>query len=616
MLGLRAKLSLGFGGLLVIILIIGGQSVLLLRELGESIDVILRENYRSVIAAQDMKEAIERIDTATLFAILGNQADTGDVLKANEKKFERALETELNNITLPGEGEKARELQGLYRQCQDELLIVNDTTKPYEVRRERYFQQLLPLVDRIKQLAEQILSMNQQNMSEANERARRRAMSARLRMYGLLAAGILIAVAFMVFVGKWIIRPITRLRETAEEITRGNLDVVVQENSGDEIGKLSASFSTMAESLRAFRRSGQARLMRIQRATQQAFNNVPEAIVVLDPDGEVEVSTEAASSVFGLKPGASALAVVQESLKGLIRECILSGRTVESTDDEAFMQKFVAGEERYYHPKAVPILDAAKNVTGALLILYDVTRQREQDELKRSVIATVSHQLKTPLTSIRMAMYLLLDEKIGSLTERQADLLLTAREDADRLCSILDNLLDISRYESKSGLIECCPAVPCEVLVLDSVDPFRRAAQDKGLSLGVDLPPDLPDVLADVMEVRHVFANLLANALKFTSPGGTITVSAQADDRFVRFCVSDTGVGIPEEFRERIFDQFFRVPGQHRGSGVGLGLSIAKRIVEAHGGIINVESNEGQGSSFCFSLKRAETLSEEKSDHD
>jgi signal transduction histidine kinase len=616
MLGLRAKLSLGFGGLLVIILIIGGQSILLLKELGESIDVILRENYRSVIAAQDMKEAIERINTATLSAILGNRTETGEALEAHERKFEHALRTELSNITLPGEGEKAQELKELYRQCQEELKAVNDTSKPYEVRREQYFQRMLPLVDRIKELAEDILSMNQQNMSEANERARESATAATLRMYGLLLAGTLLAVAFVVFVGKWIIRPITRLRETAEEIARGNLDVVIQEKSGDEIGKLSSSFSTMAESLRAFRRSGQARLMRIQRATQEAFSNLPEPIAVLDPYGEVEVSTDAASSIFGLKRGVNALSAMQESLGGLVRECTISGQIVESTDEQALIQKFVGGEERYFHPKAVPMADAGGNVTGTVLILADVTRQREQDELKRGVIATVSHQLKTPLTSVRMAMYLLLEEKIGPLTERQVDLLMTARDDTERLCTILDNLLDISRYESSSALIECCPAVRSEALVLDAVDAFRRTAQDKGLSLNVDLPGDLPDVLADAMEIGHVFANLLTNALRFTPPGGTIAVSAGADDLFVRFCVSDTGVGIPEVFRERIFDPFFRVPGQQRGTGAGLGLSIARRIVEAHGGSMAVENSESQGSNFCFSLKRADTSCEEGTDHD
>jgi signal transduction histidine kinase len=245
-------------------------------------------------------------------------------------------------------------------------------------------------------------------------------------------------------------------------------------------------------------------------------------------------------------------------------------------------------------------------VTGVVLILSDVTRQREQDELKSSVISTVSHQLKTPLTSIRMALHLLLEEKIGSLTDKQLDVLIAAREDAEKLHNILEDLLDISRLESGKLLKECCPAVQSHMLVLDAVEPYRRAAQDKGIVLNVELADDLPNVRADQMEVNHVFANLLTNALAYTVPGGTIVVSAQAEERFVRFLVSDSGVGIPKEYREKVFDQFFRVPGQESRSGAGLGLSIARKIVEAHGGLIKADKREGGGSVFHFTLPRAD----------
>ncbi|MEW6112811.1 MAG: HAMP domain-containing sensor histidine kinase, partial [Thermodesulfobacteriota bacterium] len=306
------------------------------------------------------------------------------------------------------------------------------------------------------------------------------------------------------------------------------------------------------------------------------------------------------------RPGSLVRNAALNSLEDLLGECTVNGRTVEPGADQALIQKFIGREERYYRPKALPILEPGGNVTGVVLILSDVTRQREQDELKRSVISTVSHQLKTPLTSIRMALHLLLDEKIGSLTEKQADLLIAARDDAEKLHNILEDLLDISRLESGKLLTECCPAIQTHILVLDAVEPYRRTAQDKGVVLNVELPDDLPDVRADQMEVNHVFANLLTNALAYTPPGGTVTVSAQAEERFVRFFVSDSGVGIPDEYREKVFDQFFRVPGQESRSGAGLGLSIARKIVEAHGGLIKADNREGGGSVFHFTLPRAE----------
>jgi nitrogen fixation/metabolism regulation signal transduction histidine kinase len=291
MLGLRTKLSLGFGGLLVIMGVIGLQSIVLLTELGESIDIILRENYRSVIAAQEMQEALERMDSAALFALLGYEEKGKDLVTSNDTKFRSALQVELNNITLPGEAEKAALLQKLFSEYRADIDVVTDSLRSHEARREYYFDRLFPVFSQIKQTADEILTMNQENMSEANQRARVTAAAARYRMYILLLAGAGMAAGFVFFTGRWIVRPITRLQRSADEISRGNLDLVVQKDSNDEIGRLSESFNAMAESLREFRRSGQARLMRIQRSTQQAFDNLPEAIAVVDAEGSVEVAT-------------------------------------------------------------------------------------------------------------------------------------------------------------------------------------------------------------------------------------------------------------------------------------------------------------------------------------
>ena len=148
--------------------------------------------------------------------------------------------------------------------------------------------------------------------------------------------------------------------------------------------------------------------------------------------------------------------------------------------------------------------------------------------------------------------------------------------------------------------------VPPLAMVREATDPYRSAARDGGISLNIDLPGDLPRVWVDPKQIAHVYANLLSNALKYTPPGGTITLSAKGEGDFVRFLVSDTGVGIPAMYMPRIFEQFFRVPEQAQGSGVGLGLAIVKDIVEAHGGTVGVESREGAGSTFSFSLRRAD----------
>jgi NtrC-family two-component system sensor histidine kinase KinB len=611
MLGLRQKLSLGFGGLLLIILIIGVQSIIYLTRLGSSIDKILRENYRSVIACQEMKEALERMDSGILFISLGEIQQGTELIQKNQTVFEKALQVELDNITLPGEGEKAHKLKDLFQQYKEALHQIQGPETSMGQKRDAYFKTLFPIFLQIKETADAILQMNQKNMSDANDWARRNAATAKRQMYILLLAGMIVAVGFVLFTGKWILRPVKRLIRSAEEIKQGNLELVIQSDSRDEIGQLSKTFNEMASALRESRRSDQKKLVRIQRATEQAFDSLPDAVAIVDPGGKVEVATETARNVFGLKPGRQIRSLPYRWMGEIFTEALGTGRTAEMKGGQRIVQQFVDGEEHYFRPEAIPILGSDVQPTGIVMVLQDVTQEREQEELKKGIIATVSHQLKSPLTSVRMAIHLLLEERVGSLTPKQAELLVAAKEDSDRLHGILNDLLDIGRIESGKVQMNFRSVSP-HTMVLEALDPFEMDFKDRGVALGTDLPVDLPDVWADTVRMNHVFGNLLSNALRYTSPGGNVTVLARADEEWVHISISDTGKGIPEEYISSIFEQFFRVPDQGAEAGAGLGLAIVKDIVEAHGGTVKVESRLGQGSTFTFTLRRADRVSEQE----
>jgi signal transduction histidine kinase len=353
----------------------------------------------------------------------------------------------------------------------------------------------------------------------------------------------------------------------------------------------------------------------MQRATEQTFNSLPDAVAIVDPGGKVEVTTETARNVFGIKPGKQIQNLPLRWMGEIFSEAVRTGRTIAPKGEQKVIQHFVNGEEHYFHPEAIPILDRDMQPTGVVLVLKDITQERKQEELKRGVISTVSHQLKSPLTSLRMAVHLLLEEKMGSLTPKQAELLVAAREDSDRLHSILNNLLDISRIES--GKVEMnFRKVSPHSMVFEALEPFQMDFKDRGVALGTELPSDLPEVWADTARMNHVFANLLSNTLRYTPPGGKVTVLARADEEWVYLSVSDTGKGIPSQYLTRIFEQFFQVPDQGTQTGAGLGLAIVKEIVEAHGGTVGVESRVGEGSTFTFTLKRADLGSKEEIHHD
>jgi len=610
MFNLRQKIAIGFGGLLVILIVIGSQSIWLLSDLGQSIDVILRENYRSVIACQDMKEAIERMDSGALFCLL-NYKEGKDIISENELNFEKSLNIELNNITVPGEGEKAERIRTFFSQYRSVLHDFLSVDIAPDARQALYFKKLFPLFQQTKKAADEVLHLNQQNMSDANDLARAKAASARQQMGLLLFAGALLAVSFIVFTRRWILYPIRRLIQSTEEIKKGNLDLCIQVGSHDEIGRLSEAFNEMAASLREFRRSDQAKLTLLQRSTQQAFKNLPDITAIVDMDGTIDAATESAGNFFGLRAGGRVQDTALEWIRSLYDDARSADGPIAARGQKKVFQVFVHGTEHFIEPHAVPVLDTRHQATGVLLSFKDVTQQQHNDDMKRGLVSTVSHQLKTPLTSIRMAIHLLLEEKVGPLTEKQAELLLAAREDSDRLNTILEDLLDISRIESGKARMSFTAVSP-QVIASEAAEHFSAAFQDAGISLKADLPNDLPEVMADASRIVHVFDNLLSNALKHTAAGGAVSISAQADAQWVVISVADTGTGIPREYLNNVFDQFFRVPGQQAQAGAGLGLAIAREIVEAHGGKIAVESAEGEGSTFTVSLKRAEPIAKKE----
>jgi signal transduction histidine kinase len=336
-------------------------------------------------------------------------------------------------------------------------------------------------------------------------------------------------------------------------------------------------------------------------------------VVIFKVEGNLQNVNEAAETILGIKAGSSArdpLQSVNTSTRAVlerIRGHVLSGKGayVPRGFEDAVQLPTLLGD-RYFLPRGAPVYETRGVVVGATVILQDITRLRRFEELKNDLVATVAHEFRTPLTSLRMAVHLCTEQVAGPLTDKQAELLYAAREDCDRLQGMVDDFLDLSRIES--GNVELA-AVPTESsgLIRSAVEEYKSDADAKGVSLGPR--ESLPDftVMADRERIKHVFSNLISNALRYTSRGGSITLGAEAMDGAVRFTVADTGTGIGAEYRERIFEKFFQIPNSGP-KGTGLGLYIAREIVRAHGGEIGVESEPGKGSVFWFTLPAAKIV--------
>jgi signal transduction histidine kinase len=277
-----------------------------------------------------------------------------------------------------------------------------------------------------------------------------------------------------------------------------------------------------------------------------------------------------------------------------------SGGSVAPSGYQDALQVFDDGTEHFFLPRLEAVNDESGRLAGLAVTLVDITGLHRMDEMKSGVVATVSHELKTPLTGLRMAIHLLLNERTGSLNSQQEELALSARQDAERLHKILTDLLDMGRLESGPSALDMKP-MPARELPLEALDQLRPAYQSKGVALRFEWQAGDARVHADSARLRHVFTNLLDNALRYTPPGGEVTVTGKTDSLGVIFSVADTGEGVAPEHLARLFDKFYRAPGQ-AATGAGLGLAIARDIVEAHGGGIEANSRLGHGTEFLFHL--------------
>jgi NtrC-family two-component system sensor histidine kinase KinB len=600
----KTKLIIAFCGPVAILIVVGLVSVRTVTQSSKAIERIFRENYDTVSACLKMKDAIGRLDRIAQTSLWEDFVDPQADGKSAVVEFEKELAFQQGNVTVPGEQELTDRLSNLWKSYRADFEEFGNLPRSGEDRRDFVQKHLLLRSREVRDVAQRIIDINLDNMISVDGQARHHAVETNRTMIALVCSGVVLSIIFIMAIGPSIANPIAGLIRSVREIQQGNLDLVVKVHSRDEIGQLAAAFNEMASSLREFRRTGRARLLRTQRATQSALDTLSDAIAVCNPNGEIELSNDTAQRLFGLKPESTIESAEHESIGELFGQVRHELRPIHDRGYDQAIQIFRDGDERFFLPEAVPIFDEERHLVGITLVLRDVTSIRKADGIKSGLISTVSHELKTPLTSMRLATHVLLSEKLGPLNPKQMEMLAAARDDSDRLDRIIENLLDISRMEAGRSELQLIPVNP-EQIIVEAVEKTRASYLAKGTALTTDVPGDIPPVLADTVRLESVFANLLNNALKNTPPGGQVTVSAQAEGALVQFSVKDTGSGIPEEYLPHVFERFFHVPGRDQERGSGLGLSIVKEIIEAHGGKIAVSSEPGKGSKFTFTLKAA-----------
>ncbi|HLJ53963.1 MAG TPA: ATP-binding protein, partial [Chthonomonadaceae bacterium] len=369
----------------------------------------------------------------------------------------------------------------------------------------------------------------------------------------------------------------------------------------------------MAEKLREARRIEEERLSRAERMSDAALESLYDPVIVTDAAGRIVHLNTAAEGLYGAASDAGGRpidAVVGEARIAEAVERAIHHERVSAPEDETGMVTRSTGDaERTYRTRVSPMRDTAGGLLGAVVVLEDVTHLRELDRLKTEFIGVASHELRTPVTSLLLSVNLLQEGAAGPLTAEQAEIVAAQRQDLERLERMTRDLLDLARLEA--GVTPPRFAiVDAAALLSGAAAAVEAQASDKGVRLGREAASALPAVRADAGQITRVLVNLLNNAIRHTPPGGRVEIGARPAPGSVELRVSDTGSGIPADYLPRIFDRFVQVPGAAPG-GSGLGLSIAKTILQAHGSEMIVQSSLGRGSSFAFTLPAADKRGED-----
>jgi signal transduction histidine kinase/HAMP domain-containing protein len=595
---LRTRLFFGLLPLLLVIVAIGGYAIHVCQQLAGPMQRELVKNYRSALGCRDMRASATLMSNSAFYQ--GNDPiGSRKALDVSRSAFTQELMSQ--SATSAGT-QRARLVEDLDTAFQNFAALCDRALAGGGAASLADFRANQDALYRVFDALNRITVSDYAASREIEARAEHLETTA----VGVLSVTIGLAVCLSAILA-WalassLLMPIKALTASATALGEGDLDIEVPEFSRDELGSLARSFNAMAAHLRSYREATVARVLRTQRTMEATLTTALEPLFVVSSSGLIEIRNPAAEE---LSKGPDFEAGLPENLAAPLALVLEKGEHYLPTDYSRVVTFRLGREDRHYLPRILAIGDKLTEFKGAAVILQDVTKFRLLDDVKTNLVGTVSHELKTPLTSLRMAVYLLLEKTLGPLSPGQTEMLESARDDADRLLRILDSLLDLTRLEAGASALERSP-VSVEELLTAISDEARTFITLAGQKLEVHHEPGLGEISVDATRLRHVFINLLSNASKYSPDGGSIVLSAAAAPLgFVRFSVRDHGSGIPPEVVPRLFDRFYRVPGQSK-PGAGIGLAIAREIVVAHGGSISCIPAEGGGTEFYFLIPTAD----------
>lgn len=574
---IKAKLLLGIGLLFAMIALLTALSSIFINKLSGDTKNILVANYNTLDYSRKMLIALN-----------------ADISKPDQSKlFEENLIKQQNNITEVGE-----------KDLTDKLAI--DFAKLKQAPTDSLI---------LKAIHEDVTDIMLLNMQAIQRKSKVAETTSDTSILWISLTGticFLIALTVLFNLPGNIANPVKELTTSIKEIAAQNYSQRVHFEKHNEFGELSTAFNTMAEKLEEYKASNLEKLMMEKKRIETLINNMSEPVIGLDEKKQVLFMNNIALKIAGLKleqviaTPVQDIAVQNDLIRTLVQE-LFNSDNLQSSAKQQPIKIYADNKESYFEKEIIPIKivptgEQEEKQIGTVILLQNITPYKELDFAKTNFIATVSHELKTPIASIKMSLQLLENKQVGVLNTEQLSLIESIKEDAGRLLKITGELLNMTQVESGTVQMNMMASDANEIVEY-AVNANKAAAEQKQIKLNTNAPDHLPKVFADSEKTSWVLTNLLSNAIRYSYENSVIYINVNTENDAIQFSVTDTGQGISPQYVDKIFDRYFRIPGTKK-EGTGLGLSISKEFIEAQGGNIDVKSELGSGSTFGFTLKQ------------
>ena len=556
----KRKIRLGTLFFFFLLLLSGGIGIYYLVRLKDDAKLILTNNYESLDYCHTMQRALDSIGT-----------DREKYLVV----FDSALKKQERNITEPGE-------QNATVSLREQFQLLSKGEKAL-ISRNKIDEQL-----------QTILAVNMAAIEKKNKIAEATAEKALTYISIISAIIFIVALTFSFNFPSIITGPINDFREAIRQIADKNYKHRVNITSKDEFGQMATAFNAMAERLEYFESSNLNKLIFEKARAEAVINSLKDASIGINRNNTILFANQQALQLLGLKAEDTIGRPVAElSARNDLLRFLIADETNKP------FKIVVDGKENYYTKEVIEV--SQSDTTSKVIVLKNITSFKELDVAKTNFIATISHELKTPLASSDFSLKLLEDNRVGQLSAEQKDLVHQLKNDNQRMLRILSELLNMSQVEA--GKIQLTMQVVNPKSVVDaSVQAVYSAAKEKQITVVQKIDDDLPVIKTDPDKINWVLNNFLTNAIKYSPEESEVMISVEHNNSSISFSVADKGQGIEDQYLGRIFERYFQVPGRSDKKGSGIGLAICKEFIEAMNGKIWVKSRTGEGSVFGFDL--------------